>query len=107
WHRHRTQSYNELSARYTPLPDLYYVPTLERVMINSSGSNKQAGRVEGADELTQNVAASFISSLQDTYECCEGLYQLALEDGVPKELARCIMPVGRSEEHTSELQSRE
>jgi len=94
WHRHRTQSYNELSARYTPLPDLYYVPTLERVMINSSGSNKQAGRVEGADELTQNVAASFISSLQDTYECCEGLYQLALEDGVPKELARCIMPVG-------------
>src|SRR6185295_451000 len=21
WHRHRTQSYNEMSARYTPLPD--------------------------------------------------------------------------------------
>jgi len=22
WHRHRTQSYNEMSARYAPLPDL-------------------------------------------------------------------------------------
>src|SRR5690606_14996334 len=31
WHRHRTQSYNELSARHTPLPDLYYMPSLERV----------------------------------------------------------------------------
>src|SRR5437763_2378669 len=26
WHRHRTQSYNEMSARYAPLPDLYYLP---------------------------------------------------------------------------------
>jgi len=24
WHRHRTQSYNEMSARYAPLPDLNY-----------------------------------------------------------------------------------
>ena len=27
WHRHRTQSYNEMSARYAPLPDLYYTRT--------------------------------------------------------------------------------
>jgi thymidylate synthase (FAD) len=25
WHRHRTQSYNEMSARYTPLPDINYM----------------------------------------------------------------------------------
>src|SRR3954465_12760186 len=31
WHRHRTQSFNELSARYTALPDLFYVPSLERM----------------------------------------------------------------------------
>ncbi len=29
WHRHRTQSYNEMSARYAPLPNLAYVPTVE------------------------------------------------------------------------------
>ena len=30
WHRHRTQSYNEMSARYTPLPDVNYLPSVER-----------------------------------------------------------------------------
>jgi hypothetical protein len=35
WHRHRTQSYNEMSARYTPLPDLNYVPSVDRLLLNS------------------------------------------------------------------------
>jgi hypothetical protein len=43
WHRHRTQSYSELSARYTPLPDVNYLPSVERLMMNAGGSNKQAG----------------------------------------------------------------
>jgi thymidylate synthase (FAD) len=45
WHRHRTQSYNELSARYTPLPDVNYVPTVDRLMMNANAvkaTNKQA-----------------------------------------------------------------
>src|SRR6185503_21212421 len=41
WHRHRTQSYNELSARYTPLPDVNYVPSLERISTMDQ-KNKQA-----------------------------------------------------------------
>ena len=28
WHRHRTQSYSELSARYAPLPNVHYQPTV-------------------------------------------------------------------------------
>src|ERR1700689_3525097 len=32
WHRHRTQSYSEMSARYTPLPDTNYIPTVERLL---------------------------------------------------------------------------
>lgn len=94
WHRHRTQSYNEMSARYVPLPDLYYVPTLERVMIGASGSNKQAGRAAGADALTEQSAIDFIAELKRGYEICESMYKNALDDGVPKELARSIMPVG-------------
>lgn len=34
WHRHRTQSYNEMRARYVPLPDVNYIPTIERLMLN-------------------------------------------------------------------------
>src|SRR4029078_11798877 len=53
WHRHRTQSYNEMSARYTPLANLNYMPSLERLLMNAGGSNKQAGTVAGAAILDE------------------------------------------------------
>lgn len=95
WHRHRTQSYNELSARYTPLPDVNYVPTVERLLRDAGGSNRQAGRATGAAALTEPAAWAFQSALLEQYDAAEALYQQALADGVPKELARCILPVGR------------
>lgn len=33
WHRHRTQSYNELSARYKELPEEFYIPELDQITI--------------------------------------------------------------------------
>jgi len=93
WHRHRTQSYNELSARYTDLPALYYVPTKERLLMNTRTKNKQAGTKDGT-ELTEDGADFFIDTLTKQYENCENIYQGAMDSGVPKELARCIMPVG-------------
>lgn len=92
WQRHRTQWYSEMSARYTPLPDLYYVPTLERVMLQQPG-NKQSSST-GFMELNDTNALAFIGNLQQKYRENERLYQEALKCGVPKELARCIMPVG-------------
>ncbi len=94
WHRHRTQSYNEMSARYTPLPDVNYIPSVERLMLNSK-TNKQAGTVAGANELTPEAADYFRTDLRAMYERQELLYQRALFDGVPKELARVHLPVGR------------
>lgn len=94
WQRHRTQSYNEMSARYTPLPDLNYIPTVERLMRNSK-TNKQAGTVKGAEELTEVVAKQVQEELSSTYKRQEWLYQWMLNRGVPKELARLHLPVGR------------
>ena len=94
WFRHRTQSYNEMSARYVPLPDLNYVPTVERLLVNSK-SNKQAGTVKGAEELTEASAERFRAFLVASYEKAEQGYQEALKAGVPKELARIHLPVGR------------
>lgn len=94
WHRHRTQSYNEMSARYTPLPNENYVPTVERLMVNST-QNKQAGTAKGADELTEETAENFRRVLKETYAAAESLYQEALNAGVPKELARVHLPVAR------------
>lgn len=95
WHRHRTQSYNEMSGRYTALPDVNYVPSVERLMLGSDGKNKQAGTVKDAAVLNQSTAEFFRSELRDMYLEQEHLYQTALKDGVPKELARVHLPVGR------------
>lgn len=94
WHRHRTQSYNEMSARYSPLPDLCYMPTLERTLSGGQHvtSNKQA-QTTGA-VLTEDSATEWLAALHSHYEYAEKLYQVALKQGVPKELARCSMPVG-------------
>lgn len=105
WRTHRTctqteeemfwdDAYNEMSARYTPLPYLNYIPTIERLLINSK-SNKQAGTVKGAEELTEEKALEFQAALSSEYEYQEKIYQTALANGVPKELARIHLPVGR------------
>lgn len=97
WHRHRTQSYNEMSARYVPLPDVNYIPSVDRLLMGG-GSNKQAGGT-GAT-LTNNAETGFPAlcfqiDLNTRYFEAEACYQRALAAGVPKELARLILPVGR------------
>jgi thymidylate synthase (FAD) len=94
WHRHRTQSYNEASARYAPLSDLNYVPSVERLLATAT-ANKQAGAVAGAAALDAAAAEHFRHELQLQYARAEALYQRALDAGVPKELARACLPVGR------------
>jgi thymidylate synthase (FAD) len=95
WHRHRTQSYNELSARYTPLPEIDYIPTLSRLMVNAKTGNKQSGTIKDAAELTEEGAQKVIDTLPEIYAMLQGHYKEWLEMGVPKELARIILPVGR------------
>lgn len=98
WLRHRTQSYNEMSARYTPLPDLNYVPSVERIEQGyAATSNKQAaGAAAPAQEnYPHENAERFRAALQMEYTECERVYQAALASGIPKELARLIVPVGR------------
>lgn len=92
WHRHRTQSYNEHSARYAPLPDLNYCPSMKRIKIGA-GMNKQAKGVNplANDEQLQQ----WLLQLQDVYARAQEVYQLGLKRGVPKELARLALPVAR------------
>lgn len=97
WHRHRTQSYNEMSARYAPLPDLNYEPTIERCMAGGGHvtSNKQAQAVQGSQSLIPHNAEIWLSKLHTTYQNLEALYQEGLQIGMPKEIARVCLPVGR------------
>lgn len=97
WHRHRTQSYNEMSARYTPIPDLHYVPSIERIMMDG-GKNKQAQGIKSNihDDLAGlRYREDYIEKLKKFYKDTQEFYQLGLNWGVPKELARLVLPVAR------------
>lgn len=88
-------SYNEMSARYAPLPDLNYIPHIDRLMLGASTTNKQAGTVKDAEVLTLQQAEDFQLELMHMYQQQENFYQKWLKAGVPKELARIDLPVGR------------
>jgi thymidylate synthase (FAD) len=95
WHRHRTQAYSEMSARYSPLPDGEYVPTMERLMqVNTKDANKQAGNVGGI-ELSAENAQRWLAMLDHAYAVSAEAYRFALSVGVAKELARCPMPLAQ------------
>lgn len=96
WHRHRTQSYNEMSARYIPLPDQNYAPTMENIRgrIATGGGNKQAGSATQYIPTDTEVSA-WLDALQRAYEHAESVYQRGLQLGIPKEIARCPVPVAR------------
>lgn len=85
WHRHRTWSFNELSARYRELPEEFYVPAAEQIGMQS-GSNKQM-RVDAAPDM---VASGMIRL---ACEASFGIYRSLLDRGVPRELARSVLPV--------------
>ena len=88
WHRHRTQSYNEVSARYTELPEEYYVPELDQITLQSE-SNKQMRTSEQHPNATQ-IQNAINSQNAAAFRC----YKEMLKDGAPRELARSVLPVG-------------
>ena len=93
WVRHRTQSFNEMSARYMPLPDENYMPTLERIIEGSQDtSNKQA---QGIVPLDSDKVFYWLADLDAVYYELQRVYEKGLAIGVPKELARLPVPVAR------------
>jgi len=94
WHRHRTQSYNEMSARYIPLPDENYIPSIERLMAggNAVTTNKQA---QGGGGLPEHHAVIWREQLKDLYQHAQEVYEEGIRLGIPKELSRLPVPVAR------------
>lgn len=89
WHRHRTWSYNEMSARYKQLPEEYYVPKPEHIGIQSA-SNHQ-GR-EFTEEEISDVQLMTSEHIGYTSKQAYETYQMFLDANIPRELARTILP---------------
>lgn len=89
WHRHRTWSFNEMSARYTELDEGYYLPHPEKYGQQAKG-NKQvrdigSAPVADADRWSGEQMSVIDSAIR--------VYKNHLDQGMPRELARMVLPV--------------
>src|SRR3954462_13969609 len=71
WHRHRTWSYNELSARYRELPEEFYIPEPEMIG-EQAKNNKQARNLTLRDMIASERAAEVL----EVREHCEQAFKL-------------------------------
>lgn len=86
--RHRTFSYNETSGRYKQMEGRFYVPAIDRPLI-------QKGKVgaytfEPGDEEQYNLMAA---CFMDAFETCWTKYEIMLANGIAKEVARDVLPL--------------
>jgi len=95
WHRHRTQSYNELSARYKELPEEFYIPEPEHIGTQST-DNKQmrdiSTELDGnadAQRIADDIRARMHRQNTEAFKT----YKALIEDGVPREIARSVLPL--------------
>ena len=88
WIRHRTASLNEMSARYTELPEEMFVP---RVVSLQSKDNKQGRQMfPDPNSLRDEFLGKIIERANTTSYTH---YQTLLDAGVARELARGVLPV--------------
>ena len=88
WHRHRTQSYNELSARYRELPEEFYVPDANLIGVQSK-DNKQMRDTEVQLDDSKSIANLMRRTNKYSFE----VYKSLIKQGVPRELARTVLPL--------------
>ena len=89
WFRHRIGSFNEFSMRYARATDDFYVPEPEDV-------RTQVGK-PGAysfEPVAPELAEQTREELRAVYEAAYRTYEQLVEQGVARELARSVLPVG-------------
>ncbi len=101
WHRHRTWSYNELSRRYTDENIEFYIPKELRLQDNKNkqgSTNKTTDRVYLDLERNPDTPERFSrgQSVESWFEFFTNytkyIYELLIEDGVTREMARMVLP---------------
>jgi len=89
WMRHRVGSFNEFSMRYARATDEFYVPEADDV-------RTQVGK-PGAysfEPVSPELAEQAREELRAVYEHAFATYERLVEQGVARELARSVIPVG-------------
>lgn len=91
WHRHRTWTYNEISARYCELDEGFYVPRPEHIG-EQHAKDKQMRTIAAAGDpnIVDQISAA---NIRRHCELAFATYHTLLKMKVPRELARGVLPV--------------
>ena len=87
--RHRIASYNEESGRYRELSPVFYIPDADRklIQIGKAGAYTFVDGTKEQLEITQ-------AAMKEAYTLAYQQYQVMLDAGIAREVARAVLPVG-------------
>ena len=87
--RHRIASYNEESGRYRELSPVFYIPDANRKLIQIGKAGAYTF-VDGTKEQLEITEAA----MKEAYTLAYKQYQVMLDAGIAREVARAVLPVG-------------
>ena len=87
--RHRIASYNEESGRYRELSPVFYIPDADRklIQIGKAGAYTFVDGTKEQLDITQ-------AAMKESYILAYQQYQVMLDAGIAREVARAVLPVG-------------
>ena len=86
WMRHRSWSFNEVSARYTRVSEAFYVPEVWR---HQGEGNKQMSGPPFSEEDNREAQEVYLDALDKAADA----YEYLMYVGASRELARMVLPV--------------
>lgn len=89
WMRHRSWSYNEVSARYSVLPDEMYVP--EKGLLGVQ--NKDNKQMRDLADINPESEAETLSLIANANRVAYDMYLMLIAREVPREIARGVLPM--------------
>lgn len=87
--RHRSFSFQEFSQRYAAVDD-------SGLVIYAARRQDTKNRQNSIDDLSEEVRAEWEKRQLDNWKCSFEHYQWALDNGIAKECARFVLPLGCS-----------
>jgi len=89
WMRHRVASINEVSARYSILPNEMYLPDDTQISFQSSDNKQGRSTTEVPQEVRERVRELLLAGQREAYAG----YQEMIDAEIARELARIALPV--------------
>lgn len=87
WIRHRTASVNEMSARYSIMPNEFYVPAVDRIQEQSTNNKQGSG-----DLLPLAKRLELQEGINSFSQVAYQMYEKLIDEGVAREIARMVLP---------------